>query len=114
MKPIGIKVPGLKSNIGLGDAVAALTTKLGVKPCGGCKKRQVALNKAVQFKPRLVLPTGYKLRLQGQRDTNVQVVMAECARNFITVLRNGAALTGQRSFLTEAEARADFTKRMAE
>ena len=34
---------------GLGDTVAKITTKLGIKPCGGCKKRQAALNKAVPF-----------------------------------------------------------------
>ena len=31
---------------GLGDAVAAATKSVGIKPCGGCKKRQAALNKA--------------------------------------------------------------------
>jgi hypothetical protein len=32
--------------VGLGDTVAAVTTAAGIKPCGGCKKRQAALNKA--------------------------------------------------------------------
>ena len=32
--------------VGMGDAVAAVTTAAGIKPCGGCKKRQAALNKA--------------------------------------------------------------------
>jgi hypothetical protein len=31
---------------GIGDAVAKVTTAAGIKPCGGCKKRQAALNKA--------------------------------------------------------------------
>ena len=31
---------------GLGDAVAAATKSVGVKPCGGCAKRQAALNRA--------------------------------------------------------------------
>lgn len=31
---------------GLGDALAAATKSVGIKPCGGCKKRQAALNKA--------------------------------------------------------------------
>ena len=31
---------------GIGDTVAAVTTAAGIKPCGGCKKRQAALNKA--------------------------------------------------------------------
>lgn len=28
----------------VGDAIARVTTALGVKPCGGCKERQKALN----------------------------------------------------------------------
>ena len=31
---------------GIGDTVAAVTTAAGIKPCGACKKRQAALNKA--------------------------------------------------------------------
>ena len=31
---------------GLGDAVAAATKAVGVKPCGGCARRQAAMNKA--------------------------------------------------------------------
>jgi hypothetical protein len=34
---------------GLGDVVAAATSAVGVKPCGGCKKRQEALNKMFPF-----------------------------------------------------------------
>lgn len=30
---------------GLGDAVAAVTNAVGLKPCGGCKQRQEALNR---------------------------------------------------------------------
>jgi hypothetical protein len=38
---------------GLGDVIARATTAIGIKPCGGCKKRQEALNKAVPFgKPK--------------------------------------------------------------
>jgi hypothetical protein len=29
---------------GLGDSIAKVTKKVGVKPCGGCKKRQEWLN----------------------------------------------------------------------
>jgi hypothetical protein len=35
---------------GLGDAVAKVTKTLGIKECGGCKKRREALNKLVPFK----------------------------------------------------------------
>jgi len=31
---------------GLGDAVAAATKAVGVKPCGGCQRRREALNRA--------------------------------------------------------------------
>jgi hypothetical protein len=34
---------------GLGDAVAVVTTAFGIRPCGGCKERQSALNAAVPF-----------------------------------------------------------------
>lgn len=35
---------------GLGDVVARITPAVGIKPCGGCKKRQEALNRIVPFK----------------------------------------------------------------
>lgn len=31
---------------GVGDVVAGATKAVGIKPCGGCQKRQAALNKA--------------------------------------------------------------------
>jgi hypothetical protein len=34
---------------GFGDTVAAITTVVGIKPCGGCKARQEALNKLFPF-----------------------------------------------------------------
>ena len=35
---------------GLGDTIAKATKAIGIKPCGGCKKRQAALNKLVPYK----------------------------------------------------------------
>ncbi len=35
---------------GFGDTIAKMTSAVGIKPCGGCKKRQAALNKAVPYK----------------------------------------------------------------
>lgn len=35
---------------GLGDTIAKLAEKLGIKPCGGCKKRQALLNRLVPYK----------------------------------------------------------------
>lgn len=34
---------------GLGDVVAAVTSAVGITPCGGCKQRQAALNRLVPF-----------------------------------------------------------------
>jgi len=34
---------------GLGDTIAKITTKIGIKPCGGCKKRQQKLNKMFPY-----------------------------------------------------------------
>jgi hypothetical protein len=35
---------------GLGDTIAKLTNAVGIKPCGGCKRRQRALNRLVPYK----------------------------------------------------------------
>jgi hypothetical protein len=35
---------------GLGDTIKKVTDKLGIKQCGGCKKRQDALNRLVPYK----------------------------------------------------------------
>jgi hypothetical protein len=34
---------------GLGDAIHKVTSKLGIKECGGCAKRRATLNKAFPF-----------------------------------------------------------------
>lgn len=34
---------------GLGDLIAAGTKAIGIQPCGGCRKRQAALNRMVPF-----------------------------------------------------------------
>lgn len=40
---------GVRKTKGLGDVVAAMTKAVGIKPCSGCKKRQVKLNKLFLF-----------------------------------------------------------------
>jgi len=35
---------------GLGDTIAKATRAVGIKPCGGCKKRQAALNKLLPYR----------------------------------------------------------------
>jgi hypothetical protein len=37
---------------GLGDTIANMTKKVGIKPCGGCKKRQEKLNEVFPYKPK--------------------------------------------------------------
>lgn len=34
---------------GLGDTIARVTSRLGIKPCGGCKRRQEQLNKMFPY-----------------------------------------------------------------
>ena len=34
---------------GLGDTIARITNRLGIRQCGGCKKRQSWLNKNVSY-----------------------------------------------------------------
>jgi hypothetical protein len=43
---------------GLGDCIAALTSKLGIKPCKACKRRQKTLNAIkLPFKVSMKLPS---------------------------------------------------------
>lgn len=37
---------------GLGDTVAKVTKAIGIKPCGGCKKRQKKLNDLVPYETK--------------------------------------------------------------
>ena len=41
------RTPHRQPPMGLGDAIAKATSAVGIKPCGGCKQRQAALNKAM-------------------------------------------------------------------
>ena len=37
---------------GLGDTVARITKALGIRPCGGCRKRQAWLNRVFPYRRR--------------------------------------------------------------
>ena len=50
-EPLRIPVPFLHEQVGLGDLVKAATDAAGVRPCGGCKQRQEALNRRIVFNP---------------------------------------------------------------
>jgi hypothetical protein len=38
-----------KKSKGLGDTIKKVTDKLGIKPCGGCGKRQDKLNRLIPY-----------------------------------------------------------------
>jgi len=46
----GQAAPRKTRSRGLGDTIAKATKAVGIKPCGGCAKRQAALNRAVPYK----------------------------------------------------------------
>lgn len=43
-QPLRIAIPGLRNSIGLGSAVAAATSRLGIAPCSSCERRARALD----------------------------------------------------------------------
>ena len=49
-KDTGLSVVGFQKSRGLGDTIAKITTAIGIKPCGKCKKRQAQLNKRFPYK----------------------------------------------------------------
>jgi hypothetical protein len=50
-QPYRARLPGFISDeeIGLGDVIKRATSYFGIKPCGGCERRAVALNQRVVF-----------------------------------------------------------------
>lgn len=60
-----------KPILGLGDAISKVTSKLGIRECGGCARRRALLNRVVPFKqkppadPRPAEPTGGEERLDA-------------------------------------------------
>ncbi|HTS66694.1 MAG TPA: hypothetical protein VMH28_31940 [Candidatus Acidoferrales bacterium] len=49
--PFHVRLPGfvIEEDIGLGDAIKKATYSLGIKPCGGCRRRAEVLNRWVVF-----------------------------------------------------------------
>lgn len=49
--PHRVRLPGflLEEEVGLGDALKRVTYALGIKACGGCKKRAATLNRWMTF-----------------------------------------------------------------
>lgn len=46
-----VRLPGfiVDHEVGLGDVIKRATTAVGIKPCGGCQQRAVALNRWLTF-----------------------------------------------------------------
>ena len=49
--PHRVRLPGFITDeqIGLGDALRRATSYVGIRPCGGCKRRAAALNRWMVF-----------------------------------------------------------------
>ena len=49
-----VRLPGFITDeeIRLGDAIKRTSSYFGIKPCGGCERRGVALNRWLAFTPR--------------------------------------------------------------
>jgi hypothetical protein len=53
-QPYKVRLPGFirDEDIGLGDVIQRATSRAGIKPCGGCKRRAAALNRWFRFSGR--------------------------------------------------------------
>ncbi len=53
-QPRRIRLPGFvrDEDIGLGRAIKYATTRVGIRPCGGCERRAAALDRRVIFTQR--------------------------------------------------------------
>lgn len=50
-QPHRVRLPGFVNDddIGLGDMITKATSALGIKPCGGCRRRAATLNQWLVF-----------------------------------------------------------------
>jgi hypothetical protein len=77
----------------VGDAIAAATSAVGVRPCGGCKRRQDMLNRA--FAPSQVSPGHGRRRKERHRapvQFAVSLLVGVCAMTLRKRLRNQSRL----------------------
>jgi hypothetical protein len=46
-----VRLPGflIEEEIGLGDAIKRVTYTMGIKPCAGCERRAIGLNRWMHF-----------------------------------------------------------------
>jgi len=52
-QPYRARLPGfiVDEEIGLGDVLKRVTYRIGIEPCGGCRRRAAALNRWMVFAP---------------------------------------------------------------
>lgn len=51
-QPFRVRLPGFLADddtVGLGDAIARATARMGIRPCGGCQRRAATLNRWLAF-----------------------------------------------------------------
>ena len=50
-KPHRVRLPGflIEREIGLGEVIKKVSYGVGIRPCGGCERRAVALNRWMRF-----------------------------------------------------------------
>jgi hypothetical protein len=53
-QPFRVRLPGFVADdtVGLGDAIARATARIGFRPCDGCHRRAAALNRWLVFTGR--------------------------------------------------------------
>ena len=53
-QPYRVRLPGFISDedVGLGDVIKRATSTVGIRPCGSCEQRAVALNRWLTFSDR--------------------------------------------------------------
>jgi len=59
-RPLRIPVPFINQPLPLGNAIARITSAVGIKPCSSCKERAQALNQRVTFVPATPPPAPVK------------------------------------------------------
>ncbi len=68
-----IKVPFLNGPVGAGDAVKAVTSAVGVKPCTPCEERRKKFNQALQFVPRQTWTTPPNVPEGWEREATYEI-----------------------------------------
>ena len=63
-----LRIPFLKDSIGAGSALQALTSAVGIAPCGGCQERAAKLDRALRFVGKEEpIPDGWEQRARSGR-----------------------------------------------